>query len=119
MAQAGLMIGWDKPTSGREREALEVFNDSIAYYGRLQSDGRLESMEVVFLSPHGGDLGGFILLRGTPEQMDSIRRDEEFEQIMQNAALTVDGIGLVDCYLNEGVARGLEQYQAAIDKYAG
>ena len=66
MADAGLFIGWGEVVRGRETEALEVFNETLAYYGRLQEEGAIESFEPVFLEPHGGDLSGFILIRGTP-----------------------------------------------------
>jgi len=37
---------------------VRVFNESVAYWGGLQGDGKIENFEVVLLSPHGGDLGG-------------------------------------------------------------
>jgi hypothetical protein len=69
MAEAGLFIGWGQVVRGREGRALEVFNDTIAYYGQLQGDGRIERFDVSLLEPHGGDLAGFALLRGTEDQI--------------------------------------------------
>ena len=40
MADAGLFIGWGEVVRGRETEALEVFNETLGYYGRLQEEGR-------------------------------------------------------------------------------
>jgi hypothetical protein len=115
MADAGLMLGWHRPTRGREKAALEVFNNSVAYYGRLQSEGRIESFEIVFLRPHGGDLDGFMLMRGSADQMAAVTTDEEFERIVQAADLTVDGIGVIDCLLGDGIARALGQYIEVLD----
>jgi hypothetical protein len=64
MADAGLLIGWGDLVRGREAKGLEVFNETLAYFGRLQQDGEIESFDTAILEPHGGDLGGFILLRG-------------------------------------------------------
>ena len=76
MADAGLFIGWGQVVRGREQRALEVFNESVRYWGGLQGDGKIEDFEVVLLNPHGGDLAGFALLRGSAEQMDALRNDE-------------------------------------------
>jgi hypothetical protein len=59
MAAAGLFVGWGAPITGREAKGLEVFNESVQYWGKLQQDGKIESFEVVLLTPHGGDLEGF------------------------------------------------------------
>src|SRR5215211_4002382 len=56
MAEAALFIGWGAPISGREATGLEIFNESVEYWGRLQQEGRIESFEVVLLYPYGGDL---------------------------------------------------------------
>ena len=65
MADAGLFIGWGEVVRGREERAVEVFGETVEYYGRLQADGRIESFEPCLLEPHGGDLAGFILIRGS------------------------------------------------------
>ena len=48
----------------RESAAVDVFGEAVAYYTGLQGQGEIESFEIVFLDPHGGDLGGSFLLRG-------------------------------------------------------
>ena len=66
MADAGLFIGWGAPVRGREAKGLEVFNESLAYYGRLQQDGVIEGFETAILEPHGGDLAGIRAASGQP-----------------------------------------------------
>ena len=46
MADAGLFIGWGDVVRGREDRALDVFNETVEFYGQLQSDGRIEDFEV-------------------------------------------------------------------------
>jgi hypothetical protein len=36
MADEALFIGWGEVVRGRERKAVEVFNESLQYYGQLQ-----------------------------------------------------------------------------------
>ena len=81
MADEALFFGWGEVVRGRERKAVEVFNESLQYYGQLQQDGKIDSFDAWFLAPHGGDLGGFILLHGEREQLDEIQRSPEFERL--------------------------------------
>ena len=95
MADAGLFIGWGAVARGREKEAVELFNEILGYYGRLQEDGEIESFEPVFLEPHGGDLSGFVLVRGEAEKLAAIRVGGEFTRYSIRAGLVVDGFGVV------------------------
>ncbi len=114
MAEAGLFIGWGQVVRNREQRALEVFNESMGYYAQLEQDGKIESWEVVLLEPHGGDLAGFVLLRGTEEQMSAVRYDEEFGRRTQRADLIVEGMGVVGALLGEGLAQGMGVYQEEV-----
>jgi hypothetical protein len=116
MAEAGLFLGWGPPVHGRERKSLDVFNESIQWYGELQQAGSIESFEVVLLEPHGGDLDGFVLIRGTQDQISTLRASEEFERLTTRATLIVENVGVVGAYINEGLARGMGIYQAQLDE---
>jgi hypothetical protein len=114
MADAGLFIGWGQVVRGREDRALDVFNETIELYGQMQADGRIESFEVGLLQPHGGELGGFELIRGSEEQIDALRRSEDFERINTKASLIVDDLGIVDMLIGEGLGRAMAIYQEEI-----
>jgi hypothetical protein len=114
MADSGLFIGWGQVVRGREDRALEVFNETIELYGQMEADGRIESFEVCLLQPHGGELGGFELIRGSEEQIDALRRSEDFERINTKASLIVDDLGIVDMLIGEGLGRAMAIYQEEI-----
>ena len=114
MAEAGLLVGWGAPVRGRETKGLEVFNESVAYWGRLQQEGRIESFEVVLLYPHGGDLAGFSLLRGTHEQLNDVGGDEEFLRLTARAGLIVERLGIVRAALGDGLEQQIGIYQQAL-----
>ena len=114
MADAGLFIGWGEVARGREERALEVFNEGIGLYGRLQEEGRIESFEITLLQPHGGDLAGFVLLRGSEDQMDAVQHDEEFQRFETRAAFIVDNFGVVPAALGEGIGRQIQIYEAEV-----
>jgi hypothetical protein len=114
MADAGLFIGWGQVARGREDRALDVFNETIELYGQMQADGRIEDFEVCLLEPHGGELAGFELLRGSEDQIDAVRRSDDFERAMTKASLIVDDLGVISAALGEGLARGMAIYQEEI-----
>ena len=111
MADAGLFIGWGEVVRGREERALEVFNETIELYGALQSDGRIEDFEVALLDPHGGELQGYVMLRGSEEQIDSVRRSEDFQRVMTKASLVVNDLGIIGASIGEGLGRAIAIYQ--------
>jgi hypothetical protein len=116
MADAGLFIGWGAPVRGREAKGLEVFNESLAYYGRLQQEGVIEGVETAILEPHGGELVGFILLRGSEEKLAQLRVDDEFVRLSTRASLIVEGLGVVGATLDEGLEDAITTYQQAISE---
>jgi hypothetical protein len=114
MADAALFVGWGQVVRGREDRALDVFNETIEFYGQLQADARIESFEICLLDPHGGELAGFGLLRGSEEQIDALRRSEDFQRLMAKASLIVDDLGVVDAAIGEGLGRQIAIYQAEV-----
>lgn len=58
-----------------------MFNEATSYYTRLQLEGTIESFEPVILSAHGGDLAGFVVLRGDRNKLDALKQTEEFARI--------------------------------------
>ncbi len=115
MADRVLFLGWGTPVRGREERGLEVFNEAVGLYGRMQQDGRIEGFDVVLLEPNGG-LNGYMQLRGSAEQIAAVRADDEFRRITVDASLVVDELRLVDGFCNEGIAQELSIYQEGIAK---
>jgi hypothetical protein len=115
MADRVLFIGWGTPVRGREERGLEVFNEALGLYGRMQQDGRLEAFNVCMFDPNS-NLNGFIQLHGTAEQLTAAKSDDEFRRIMLDAAMVVDDLQLIEGFTNEGIAREMARYQEAIAK---
>lgn len=113
MANNALFIGWGDAVRGREDHALEVFQETIAYWTRAADDGRIESFEPWLLEPHGGELAGFILLRGERAQLDALAAEPEFERLMARASAVVDKLGVIHAYGDEALARQLGYFQEA------
>ena len=103
MADAALFIGFGNPVHGREARALEVFGETLAYYDGLQGDGSVESVQTVILEPHGGDLGGFVLLNGDAAKLEEIRRSDDFQRLMIKAGLIVENLGVISATTGDAV----------------
>jgi len=114
MADAALFVGFGTPVPGRERLALALFNQAADYYARLQQQGEIESFESVLLQPHGGDLGGFLLLRGEAEKLHRVRHSEEFERLTTRAGLVIQDFGVVGASIGAGLARDFALFEAQL-----
>jgi hypothetical protein len=115
MAERMLFIGWGQVARGREERALEVFNETLGLYGRMQQAGRIESFDVALLDPNDG-LDGYVALRGSAQQMAAVRQDDEFRRVMNDAALIVDRLQIVDGVCDKGVEKEIATYQEAVSK---
>jgi hypothetical protein len=115
MADRVLFIGWGGAVRGLEERGLEVFNEALGLLGRMQQDGRIEGFDVCLLEPNG-ELAGFVLARGSAEQIDAVRRDDEFRRSTADAQLIVDRLRHIEGYTNEGIAGEMAIYAEAIAK---
>jgi hypothetical protein len=116
MADFGLFIGFGAPARGRERQAIKVFNEVFEYYSRLQQEGEIESFEPVLLEPHGGELGGFFLLRGDRDKLARVRSSEEFERQTLRGELIVENIGIVGAALGERLVSQMSMFAAQVEE---
>src|SRR5690242_7667838 len=115
MADSVLFISWGESIPGREERGLEVFNEAIGLYGRMQQDGRIESFNVVLLAPNG-ELGGYIELQGSAEQLSAVRLDDDYRRVLVDATLVVKEMRVIEGSTGEGIARDMALYQEAIGK---
>jgi hypothetical protein len=116
MEDRALFVGFGQPVRGREERAVQVFGEFVGMFGRMQSDGRIESMDVALLDPHGGELGGFFLVHGSDEQCSALQMDEEFRRGCIDAGLIVDNFGVVPAAIGETVTREMGMYGEAVAK---
>jgi hypothetical protein len=111
-SDSALFIGWKLPVVGREAHAIELFGSFVAYLGKQQASGAIESFEPCFLSPHGGDLGGFLLVRGERARLTAMRFSEDFEELVSKGVVNVDGFGVVDAYIGASIQERMQHFQA-------
>ena len=110
MADAGVMITWGENIPGREARGLEVFNETLQFWGRMQSEGKVESFEVALLNA-GGPVDGFIFVRGDAETLAQVARSDEHTRLVIKANMVVRDVAVSPALINEGLAHGMELYQ--------
>jgi hypothetical protein len=110
MAKGVLFIGWGPALTGRELKALELFEEVVKYYAGLQERGEIQGFEPFLLEPHGGDLAGFLLLRGTVENLARVRTSQEFIHFNTRAALVVSNFGVVTGFTGEELQEQFADY---------
>jgi hypothetical protein len=116
MAERAVFVGFGQPVRGREERAVDVFNEFVEMFGRMQSDGRIEGMDVTLLDPHGGDLGGFFMVHGSKSQCAALPMDEEFRRASIDAALIVENYGVVPGVTGAAVGQEMALYMEAVKK---
>ena len=116
MADRAMFVGFGQPVRGREERAIEVFNEFVGMFGRMQSEGRIEGMDVSLLDAHGGDLGGFFMVHGSEAQCSALPNDEEFRRATIDATLIVDNFGVVPAASGAAVGEEMANYAEAVRK---
>jgi hypothetical protein len=113
-ASAAIFIGFGQPVRGREQQALRLFDEAVQYYTRLQEQREIDSFEAALLEPHGGDLGGFVLVRGERSRLDEVRASAAFIRLTTRASTVVEHFGVVSAFIGDELNRQFASYSSDI-----
>jgi hypothetical protein len=105
-----LFIGWNRAIPGREKVALELFREAVAFYSAQKASGQIASFDPVILSAHGGDLNGFILVKGEQAKLDALQHSDKFQDLTTKVALNVQGVGVIRGWSGESLGGVIERY---------
>jgi hypothetical protein len=96
--------------------AAAVFAEAPAYWPTLHPAGEIESFETVIPTAHGGDPGGFVLLRADPERPGRLSVAPESVRLIRRADAVVERLGVVPANLDARAVRlGGESNMATAD----
>ena len=98
MTQGTLFVGWGSIVAGREKVASKVLGEAMRYLQGLKAAGTIESVDVVLLEPHGGELEGFVLIKGDKAKLAQLRVDDEFVKVIVSVQLVHSKVGVVGGY---------------------
>ena len=96
---------------GRETAGVEMWQEMLAYFTRLHAEGQISSFEPVLLGAYGGDLNGFVLVRGPQEKLDRFRNSDEFLKLNVRANKTLEGFLVVRAHFGAEAAPILRLYE--------
>ena len=82
----------------------------------LGAEGRIERFDTAILKPQSTELGGFILIQGTQQQIDALRGDHEFGRWVTQIQLVADKVGIVDAWVNQGLPDAIDLYEEALER---
>lgn len=116
MAETGLWIAWGIPTPGRERRALRLLRETPQILGGLRDAGRLERFDIAVLKPQSIELGGFVFVQGSHDQIAALHRDAEFQAWVNLVQMVADRVGIVDAWAGDGLVEAADIYEKAIEQ---
>lgn len=114
MSKSVIFVGWNRTIPGREKEAGELFQEIMGYVIQLEQEGTIDSFEPVLLTAHGGDLNGFVLIRGEISKLQELKRTEAWRTHVTRAILHTEGFGVIDGVTGEGVSEQMELWTSLI-----
>lgn len=114
VSEAGFWVAWGLPTQGREVNALATLRKSREFLQQLTDDQRIEWFDVVILRPQSIELGGFFLVQGSTEQIDTLRRAADFQKWVNTVQLVADRVAIVDAWIDDGIDEAITLYEEAL-----
>lgn len=114
MSTRVILVGWNRPASGRELASAALFPEFLGYLEGLRKKGNIDSFEVVILNPHGGDLNGFFLVRGENDQLDAVQASDDYLNFVTRAAHNLEGVGTIRGVTGDGVMDFMKRWTAIV-----
>jgi hypothetical protein len=114
MSSNAIFFGWNRSLPGRERLSAEHFDEFVAYLRNLHKSGSIQSFDVVFLNPHGGDMNGFCLLRGDPGKLDAVMASDDWIKHTTRASMHLQGSGAVRAVTGDMIGKRMDLWRSLI-----
>ena len=115
----GYFIKYGRLVPGREEKAVELFNDTITFWGKHLSEGKITFFEPVLFA--SGDLGidlGFFFIKAPEARLTPILVSEDHRMLLTRAAYVVDHLQTEMLTVGEEVMRQVERTVKVAPEYA-
>jgi hypothetical protein len=106
----GLLIRYGKLIPGREVPALELFEETTAYFRKKVEEGTITFFEPFFMAT--GDFEteiGFFVLKGPAPEIFKLETEEEYLHLMQKGLMLVEHLRADVLTVGEGIPLQLER----------
>ncbi|MBX7160716.1 MAG: hypothetical protein K1X95_10535 [Acidimicrobiia bacterium] len=115
MGDNGAIISWSGVRTGRERKAMQVWGDALAFYEKSATDGRIESTETIGFTGGFRDMIGGFMIRGDQTQIETFLESDDFLAQYMRAALVADDLTVTRCTFGAQMARTVGTYFAQVE----
>jgi hypothetical protein len=105
-----MLIGWDRVAPGDNIAAVELWSEMLLFFKKMHAEGLVEKFEPVMLGAHGGNLNGFILVRGEQDHLDKIRNSDSFLALVVKANKTLTGFRVLRAHYGQEVQKIMRIY---------
>lgn len=114
MTDTALFIGWGPTYPGREHHARKLFDETLEIFEAQKLAGEIESFEPVLLGPHGGELEGFIIVRGDLAKLVELQMRDDIQRLRIKAQTLSAHFGIVFATVGDGVKRSFALYDEIV-----
>jgi hypothetical protein len=105
-----IFVGWNRAVGGREKKAIEHFGEFIGWLGIQMGQGKIDSFEPVIIDSHGGDLNGFVLIKGKPDKLAAFVQSEEWLNHVVRGQIHMDRLGVVTARVGDEVPKMMQRF---------
>lgn len=110
--EVGLIIRFGRLVPGREKQAMELFDESMKYFREKVSEGVLTYFEPFFFTT--SDLEeelGFFILKGAAPEVFKLMEDERYTSLISKGLLLVEHLQQDILTVGEEIPARLERAQ--------
>jgi hypothetical protein len=93
--KAVLFIGSDRPITGRENDAMNLWSETGGWLDAQAKKGYFDRWDGFWLTAHGGDLNAAFICYGDRAKLDEWRRTDEFEAWVFRASSCLANLGVI------------------------
>jgi hypothetical protein len=90
-----VFFGWARSNPGREHLSNQHFEEFVKYLNGQKQAKAIDDYEIVFLDVHGGDLGGFFLIKAESPKLDVLLSSAEWITHMTRASMHLENPGVI------------------------
>lgn len=116
MGDYGAMISWTGIRTGRERKAMEVWGEALAFYDKSATDGRIHSVETIGFTGGFQDAIGGIIARGDETQIETFVASQDFMEHYARGAIVAEGMTVTRCTFGPAMASTVGTYFSQLDE---
>lgn len=113
-ANAGLIMFWSRVAPGYEARANALWEDVLGFMARKASKKEIESFEPAVVDATGSHLNGFMIVRGELDQIEALRRDEDYKKMTAKADYVLMGFGIAPLHIGKSLMERMQLWRSEI-----